>query len=457
MLWWICLWCLQGPATAAVPSPKGDGRDLPCAQDSPELVDATHRLHALDRQIRNLKPGDNHTAANEALIALSGHRCMLLSRIAPDQLRAEAAPALINFWDNGGKYWIESHLELATKRSISRPPAMRKVVATETRPGHPVVSMLCPLGDQACGEETNGWWRRAETFFRLKAAPIPRARRIDPANPDMTPPWQAAPSLTEEDCRKDVITAPDAERFSFWDRCVDGIRKAGFLMPLGRLKAPTSGWLVVRGRRGHYGYCDEVRMYSLATGDAYISSSCSHLMQLIAGNGVPDRKRQVARGSVLVDNIREVAWMLLQQRETIDDFVNGDNFTIPAGIDPVKGSENPFLSVRPTRLQMVSSDQTTLAWALTDAAGKNLDSGKVTFPSDYLGGPNDHALELLQIAEAGFSAGCPREKPPESLGLGDARPVVSALDANSAELSRAERDLMTDLYKTADEECALQR
>lgn len=438
-------------APAGEPPANIDARDLPCAQDSPDLADATAWLDALDRQIRSLKPkpGDSHTAANEALIALSRHRCMLLSRVGADELRAEAAPALIDFWDNDGKFWIESQLNMARGRRLQYPPPMRKVMAIETRPGHPATSLLCSLSDPTCGKETTGWWQRAEASFRLKAAPIPRINRTQG-------PFAQVP-LTEKDCRDEAIALPAAERYATWQRCAGELRSYGFAMPLGRVRAPTSGWLVVRGRRGHYSYCDEVRMYSLATGATYISQSCSLLMLLIAGDGTPARNRQVVRGSVPVDNIREVAWMLLQVEESIEDFTGRNYFTVPAGIEPMDGPDNPFLSGRPRTSRWASSDQTTLAWALTDATGEHLVSGKATWPGNRDGGPNDYAIELLQIAEAGFMPGCPAEKPPEDIGLGESRPAVSPLDANPVELSRVERDLMTDLHQAARADCQVQR
>jgi len=446
-MWCLAMICMASAAPAAQPGAI-DARDRPCAKDSPELADAKEKVAALDTQIRALKPADDPTAANEALIGLAHHRCLLLARIDDDELRAEAAPALVYFWGNGGKFWIDDQLKLATARTLLYPPPMRRVVSMETRPDHPMASLLCPLADARCGRETSGWWQRAEEYFQLKAMP-PVLLNL---NPDIVSlDW--ARTQVEAGCAADALALPDAERYATWERCARRLRKIGFAMPLGRIRVPTSGWLVVRGRRGHYTYCDEVRMYSLSTGAAYISQSCSLLMMLIAGDGSPARNRQVARGSVAVDNARELAWMLLQLNETFEGPINRDQFTIPAGIEPARGSDNPFLSGGAQKMRGVSSDQTTLAWALMDDEGLARVSGKLTWPGDYLGGPNDHAVKLLQIAEGGFVTGCPDERPPQSLDFGAARPVVSALDANPAELSQAERDLVTNLHQTARTNC----
>jgi hypothetical protein len=448
-MWCACVWATTSTFAAELASGV-DARDLPCAAQSPELADAKRRLDALDKQIRGLKPGDGHAAANEALIALSTHRCMAHSRVDSSQLRAEAAPALMDFWDSGGRRWIESHLNLASQRTVEFPPLMRKVISTETRPDHPAVELLCSLKDESCGRETGGWWQRAEAYFRLKAAPLARINQ-DPMG------IGPGARLTENDCKNEAEAVAFAERFAFWERCVTRMRSHGFAMPLGRMKPPASGWLVVRGRRGHYTYCDELRLYSLSNGDSYISQSCSLLIQLIAGNGTPDRNRQVARGSISVDNIRELAWNLLQLQESVEGYTGVNPFSVPSSVQPMRGSDNPFLSGPPRTLMTVSSSQTTLAWALVGTAGEHLASGTLRWPGDYLGGPNDHAVGLLQIAEGGFVNGCPTMMPPENLDFGNANPVVSALDASPTELSRARRDLSTDLYTTARSECRIQR
>ncbi len=48
-------------------------------------------------------------------------------------------------------------------------------------------------------------------------------------------------------------------------------------LPLGDVKAPDTGWLVIAGRRGHYEFCDTVRAYDLETGAAFIDDNCSEL------------------------------------------------------------------------------------------------------------------------------------------------------------------------------------
>lgn len=435
------------PAPAAVAETKpavAPHLDRPCAAGSAELADGLARLAALDARIGALQPDDNHRPANEELIALLEHPCLALVDIDPDDLVAEAAPALVELWSHGGKDWLESQLSLATRREITFPPALRRVAAAETRPGHPGFALLCSLADPGCGQRTAGWWSRAEAYFESHAKEVRRGRDH--------------PTATEEICAAEARELPVAERYAHWERCASAISRTRYAMPLGRFKEPTSGWLIVRGRRGHYSFCDEVRMYSLATGAAYVSQSCNQLFiadaDKVRSGTAADRKPKITRGTMSVDNLRETAWMLLQLDEVVDKFPDAwRDHSIPEGIEPAKGSER--LGEYDFGLVTMSSDQTTLAWAVID--GRTRVSGTLRWPTDYRGGPVDHALELLRTAEAGFVESCPREKPPTLASLGKSRPAVSPVDADASELKLLEGDLVTELHKYARTRCARKR
>jgi hypothetical protein len=415
----------------------------PCVEGSDELVDATRNFEALGTRIRALQPADDHRAINAALVALAAHPCLALSNVDPGELQAEAAPALTDFWNHGGEIWVQEQLQMARVGVLAFPPLMRKVISPRTRAGHPAIQLMCALEDSVCGQETAGWWQRAESYFRLNARTNPRGLQV--------------PVATERDCRAEALAEPADQQFGAWAQCVRSLRRIGFAMPLGRLRSPASGWLVIRGRRGHYAYCDEVRMYSLASGAAYSSQSCSALH---LGDGPrPERTWKVERGSMSLDNLREFAWMLLQLDEAAEGFRNFDTFAL-RGIEAVKKrdeSANSPGSAKEEKEITVSSAQTTLAWAWVDAAGKELTGGTLRWPTDYLSGPADYALELLRVAEAGFLEGCPGESLPQDIVLGKARPVVSPLDANPRELNQVERDLVAVLHDTARTECRVRR
>ena len=224
-------------------------------------------------------------------------------------------------------------------------------------------------------------------------------------------------------------------------------------MPLGRMRAPAAGWLVVRGRRGHYSFCDEVRMYGLATGAAWTSRNCG-LLRIM--EDIPaGRERKVLRGTLPLENLRELAWMLLQLDEVRADYpATTEGVRVPAQVELAGPAVAAPVAGRATLTEvMVSSDQTTLAWAIIGSSGEEVASGTLSWPTDYAGGGADHAVELLRVAEGGFAEGCPREQPPEQLSLGRARSAVSPADASAGELARTQAELVQQLFAAARVPC----
>ena len=78
----------------------------------------------------------------------------------------------------------------------------------------------------------------------------------------------------------------------------------------------------------------------------------------------------------------------------------------------------------------VSTAQTSLAWSLT-ASGAPPIAGNVTWPTSYDGGDN-HAVELLQVAEAGFIEECTIDRDP-AFRKADAVLVESYVDLDEIE------------------------
>ncbi len=62
------------------------------------------------------------------------------------------------------------------------------------------------------------------------------------------------------------------------------------------------------------------------------------------------------------------------------------------------------------------SGQTTLSWMWTDGRRQHI-TGKLTWPEDLRRAGYQHAVKLLQIAEAGFVEGCPTARLPRGLNI----------------------------------------
>lgn len=463
-------WSAADPRSAPVQSGQRPGvvaSVRPCETGSADLAEATLQLEALDALIRNLRPADDPKSANDALAALVGHHCMALamSDLDAGSLRAERAVALVDFWRSGGETWIRSRLEQAATPVAAFPPPMRKVVAKETRNGQLVDELLCPLADTNCGSESAGWWLRAEARFRDLAVQVgPGFKPRPPDNGNMIPTDLLQPRFpTEKECRDQALEQPVAGRYAFWDLCVRANRKVGFVMPLGSLRAPTSGWLIVLGVRGHYGACSEIRMYSLASGAAFVRQDCNRLVQLgerdRAGPDAPlVPNPRMASGFMATDNLRELAWMLLLQGESVEGYVKSDVYGMPPGIDPVSGVvQGDRARDMGRKPRIVSSGSTVLDWVLVDAHGEGLASGALQWPGDVLGGPGGHAAELLRIAEAGFASGCPKEKPPGRFNVASTRPVIVppgiAPEHDPRQTLLKEQDTLAGLGKAARQAC----
>src|SRR5262249_46454101 len=127
-------------------------------------------------------------------------------------------------------------------------------------------------------------------------------------------PQDRGPAEISEQCADKVSSS--RERYQDWRDCIEMARPKRVALPLGEFKAPTTGWVVITGRRGHYDFCDTTRAYNLTTGAAFIQDSCSALALKPGGDvdfGATNKARveSVKVGSIQADNLREAVWMML--------------------------------------------------------------------------------------------------------------------------------------------------
>jgi hypothetical protein len=403
-----------------------------CRLGTPDYTDASTRLAALEAQIEALGLAADHGPADAALAALFRHRCFSFFPQQFDKVDAKgSALGLKTFWRDGALAWFQDTLRLGDAVGPARRywvlPAYRRALTLETAPDSPLRSLLCSAADAHCGRETFGWRRRAERAFR-EFAELKRARSTDPR-----------PRVNPLDCGEHV-KGTAADTFSGWTECVMTNTPKVEALPLGALQAPTTGWLTVSGRRGHYGFCDEVRAYNLETGAAYISSSCSrlHLAQTGAVRHAATnaaRKGALAMGRVPLANLREATWMmLLIEKVGLPITLESYGVVIPSRLEVELSNRGSGVGLGYSG----SSSQTVLDWRYT--VGKvALSSGDLTWPSDYNYAARQHAVALLQVAEAGFVEGCPPTAAPRHLMRPLHRPGVSGRDARPKDLSAANR------------------
>lgn len=412
-----------------------------------EATRSSDALEALDRSIRTLKSDDDLRQAVTGLRSLLWSRCFQLAAEQGDPPEFEHPLSLQTWWETGGQAWLSSYIDRPRlgrvddlREHVVFPPTPRKVLALDKAAPPVPASLLCSLADEGCGRETQGWAERARDAF--SAAAVENRVREEDAFPVNS---QALAARCEAEVRGNG-TAPE---YAKWIACLAEHRVPGWALPLGRFRAPDRGWLVIRGRRGHYEFCDELGVYDIETGAAYVAKSCSGL-HLRPGGSVnfettnAARKAAVEAGRVDVANLREAVWMILLAPQAQEAYLSADYFPLPKGMVPT-----PPDSDQGSRAFGMSwnSGQTQLSWSWMTADGQVLASGTLTWPSSY-SAPEGHAADLLRIAELGLSSGCPPAKLP-AFAPGAPQSGVSAIDARPQEVAALQGELATTLREYA--------
>jgi hypothetical protein len=415
---------------------------------TPEATRSGDALAALDQRIRTLKSDGDLRQAVADLRSLLGSRCFQLAAEQGPPPEFEHPLSLHTWWEAGGQAWLTSYVDRPRlgrvddlREHVVFPPSPRAVLALDTAPGPNPAPLLCRLADENCGRETQGWAERARDAF---AATVVQNRvREEDAFPVNS---LALATRCEAEVRGDG-TAPD---YGKWMECLAEHRVSGWALPLGHFRAPDHGWLVIRGRRGHYEFCDELGVYDVATGAAYLAKSCSGLhlrpdgsVNFEATNAT--RKATVEAGRVNVPNLREAVWMILLAPRAEMVFLSADYFPIPRGMVPT--APNSDAGGRTFGSISWNSGQTQLSWSWLTADGQALASGSLTWPSSY-SAPEAHAAHLLRIAELGLSSECPPAKLP-AFEPGAPRSGVSGIDARPQESAGLQGDLAAGLRQYA--------
>ncbi|HYH97952.1 hypothetical protein [Hyalangium sp.] len=431
-------------ALAASPA-SAERRYAPCPVSSPSHAEARKRFEALDAQLSALAERADTAPVVAELRAVLDSSCFQMSREEWTRPREGVhALALKTWWQEGGRAWVASYLELGRPgaRTIAMPPEVREVLAKESvPPEHWLAGLLCPTGEAGCSAETRPWRDRLEETFRQAQE---RQRR--------QPPLPRPAGWELPDCVALARSKPQRWRYTVWRSCVSGQRPHSWSLPLARLSAPADGWFVLRGRRGHYSFCDDVRAYHLRTGAAYISESCIGLEPTASGEYLrvswqelsKARKAWVRVGTIDPEKVRELSWALMLGAEASSLHREAQVLTVPEDF-PVERREKDSDTVEGGVSGGVSfsghSGQTRLDWSWFNPSGGVL-TGHFTWP-DASAPAEAHASKLVREAEATFSQGCPPLPPPlEELGFtrpsSYARPVDKPWELNESSRERIE-------------------
>lgn len=384
-------------------SSDDDGASVihPCTAKTPSHDAARDALDAVNERIRSLPddaPAKAVEDAKDELVSLLDTECFALSRADPNEgFDFDSAVALKAWWDDGGESWALHYLTIDASRQAVVPPTPRHTFTSLSTPSIAKAALsplLCPPADarstsaSGCGHETMGWARRADRALARRAA----------ANPQF---WGRG---GEPECAKEAEKADEALRFSTFRGCLDHVPPRRDALPLGRFKAPSDGWFVVKG--AHSYRCTELDAYDLATGSAYQVSDC-------AGHGTPGVGVVTQAGKVPLPMLREAVWMVLLT-SVVEERIRTEatTFDVPKGIT----------ITRPTDERQGRSGwgrcgggSTPRAWTwLREKNGALVGqvSGTLRWPTSC-DDAEDHAAELLGVTEAGIELGC---SPPAAPG-----------------------------------------
>jgi len=379
-----------------------------CPKGQPDFEAANGELTRIDEQIKALAAHDDPAPLTKALTTLLEGPCFTLgtSRFVFEVQDSDTGRSLKHFWEVGGKNWFFQFLRFDEDTSYTYTlPTMRKSLGSDTHPKHALAPLLCPLGDLDCAPQSKGWRLRAEHTFALRA--------------------QGSRILDTEPCHQEAIEKPELDRWESWFDCLhekvkqDANRQVA--LPLAQLRA-DSGWWVLSGRRGHHRFCDEVRAYDLVTGTAYIVSSCSGLAlnpdgSVDVASTNAQRKPHTRIGHLPLNALREAAWMSMlaphvQKRVVLDGF----GTALPADITPMRSSCGGGRASYLYASGGGHSGQTALSWTWTDGRRQHI-TGELTWPEDFNRAGYQHAVQLLQVAEAGFVESCPTARLPRGLNI----------------------------------------
>ncbi len=386
-------------------------------------------LGALHGRIKGLADDEPPGAALDEFTALIATDCFRFALESPRMPAPDTALSLKTWWEDGGHEWLASYLELPElglttdlKKHVVVPPDARRTLRVGAGPPH-LAPLLCALDDPACAADTIGWRIRAESFLALHRV-REQARERDEER-------KSTSAGSAGSCEQSAADAPAVLRYRAWRDCLESLRPKRWTLPLGRLNAPASGWLIVWGRRGHYSFCEAIGAYHLETGAAYIAESCSDLV-LLEGGGVDRRathraaRSRTVAGTLRLDNLRETAWSLLLLKEAEEVQPAAEYYALPSGLTPVLAAEKWDAQTSWSVGGWMTTAQTTLQWSWVPAKGP-IATGTLTWPNSS-NAVEEHTAGLLEVAEGTLIEGCP-PSPPPPLDLVQRRIRVNRRDA----------------------------
>jgi hypothetical protein len=387
-----------------------------CASDSAEAKTATAALADLDQQIARLSSAGDAAATAKALGHLLLQPCFELAAENPrqgDVTSATSSSALRTWWQAGGRAWLDSYLHGSAEGRIDPivlPPDMLDSFVPGDARGAALPAQIAQLtcaanASEECGAEVRGYQRRAQVFFATQS----RARPGSCANPEIP----ADPTCGIAARKRDYVA---------WRLCLEERRTRVPTLPLGQMRPPREGWLVVsqKPRPPSEKGCAESQAFHVASGSAAIVVTC-------AGRGTPPDagtgSRKITTGVVPAAFVREALWMLMLSDRVKLRQTHAETKHLPSGMVPrwPRGG-----TASGSGCSEGSAHDTIISWQWW-SEGQPLLSGHGNVVRD----PGmAHAANLFEVLQASFSPAKPALPVPaavlESIGESIAGSIAPA-------------------------------
>jgi hypothetical protein len=387
-----------------------------CAAVDQRIIELARRVFRTDAKALDLP------ASVAELTAIWQHRCLAhLARFFPPP-KPTTARELETLFQQDLVPALRANLG---KREFAVPPVLLRPLSESARKA--LAPWLC--SEPGCGARAQSYIARAEEAF--DASELLQAEK----EPDLC---RGMTQLSAEEAKK-------MTPFESWAGCIIAEAPWTHRFASLRYRAPERGWLVLRGRRGHYEFADEIRAYDLETGSAYVSSSASALVldgpEVDHAAADEARRPEAYTGKVVAEQVRELAFALVTLSAVTPMRTRVHSRKLPSGVR-VELATGPMPPAGP--MEWETSAQTGIGFSLIEDE-KLIAEGTFTYP-DSSHAAEDHANTLLRVLEAGLERRCAPAKLPASVALGP-KGKVSTLDADPARQDRQ----MTDLAKALEQ------
>lgn len=287
------------------------------------------------------------------------------ARIAPPAFRSRLVAEA--WWREGGRRWLE---QFVGRRDFSEvwvfPPGARSALTREALPNtDPLWELACSDADSRCADETRAWDVRLRGVLPRVEPQVVRARPSAWSQPDVSP----------------------GQAFIDWHDGVEWHPHEELALPLGAIRAPSNGWLIV------VDVYAQVLAFDLSSSSVYIARHSAWDM---------DAPIEVLAGTVDRALLRELAWSMLMLSR-LEGVRLGAVVSLPEGMRARYSTLHHSFTVVTTHCPAFRNY--AFHWMVDGVARADYQLNTIEL------GWERHLLTLVEAVMSSVHRGCPRVLP----------------------------------------------